>query len=156
MPDEDRQFTGRELPILIAAECPVDTDSAAVGQLIAEAVTAVSPPMAASVALTTETVDPPQDPALLADLDVIDPGGRHRASDPRRQLVYALTLHVNSDAASDDTDELITEAYEAIAVQLDAAHQGAVTSAVMPLDPDRYQELTSHALKTFRTRTPRN
>lgn len=155
VPDNDLRFTGHELSILITADCPVDTNASAIGQLIADAVTAATLSMVATVALILDIVDPPQDPELLADLDVIDPGGRH-TQPPRRQLSYTVTLYADPNTIADDSTDLITAAYQAIAVQIDAAHTGTITSSVMPLERDRHQHLTNQAIKRFRTRAPQD
>ncbi|MFK0250193.1 hypothetical protein ACIQUM_36290 [Amycolatopsis azurea] len=143
MRGDEPQFTGHVMPVLVTAECPDDVDVAALGQLVADAVTVASVPMAADVALIP--VDPGE------QLQVTAYAWRTGQRTPGRMVSFAVALHVDPGTTSEQVEELTTVAYQAMAAQADAAHTGSIRMAILPLDEERFECAVRQATTFFRT-----
>ncbi|MEU3625652.1 hypothetical protein [Amycolatopsis coloradensis] len=118
-------------------------DVAALGQLVADAVTVASVPMAADVALIP--VDPGEQVQVTAY------ARRTGQPTPGRMISFAVALHVDPGTTSEDVAELTTVAYQAIAAQVDAAHADSIRMAILPLDEERFERAVHKATTFFRT-----
>ncbi|MDT7783019.1 MAG: hypothetical protein QOF58_1438 [Pseudonocardiales bacterium] len=140
----DARFGGPVTPLLVTADCPEDVDEAALGQLIVNAVTVATIPMVAQAALLP---DLPADDALR----VASRARRTTQPTPGRMLVFAVALHVDPGTTSHQLGGIITAAYEAMAVQVDADHRKPVRMSVLPVEVERFELAWRRATSYFRT-----
>lgn len=144
MRDDDSRFTGHVMPMLISADCPDSVDAAALGQLVADALCGMAPPLAADVAQISESADEWRKVAEYA--------ARTGQPEPRRLLTFALAVHVDPKTNTEDVGDLMVRVYQAVVAQADAAHVQEVSMSAIPIDETAFRNVVPHATAFFRTR----
>lgn len=142
----DPRFGGPVTPLLVTAGCPEDVDELVLGQLLVNAVAVATIPMVAQAGLLP---DLPEGDTLRAAVRAA--WTKQPASG--RTVTFAVALHVEPGTTSSQLDDIITAAYEAMAVQVDGEHTVTVRMSVLPLEVDRFESAWRRATSYFRTQT---